>query len=740
MARKIACGMILAVLALARPAAAADCVDYTGLLRLVSTVPAPGSAWGLALEGETLYSVGSSLRVFDLADPATPQLRGTTPLGASAHRVAVSGDRACALTPSTLYVLDVGDPDAPQLLGSLDYGGPLTTDGTDLDVAGDLVAIAALDGLLLVDVSTPSAPQIAFFEDSPAWDAWEVALRGSVLCVIGATAQLQAYALRCYDVGDPQSPQLLGELVLEDSLLPPSFLPYQLLWDDDRVTIAGAGCTVLVDLADPGQPALLGALPYGGLDMARDADRGYFVHQDLRIVDLDGSLVPSLLDGMVVGAVRVEARGGYAYLACQNTVQVADARHLGSPQLGRFLLPGEGLQVQDLEVADQRLHIAADDAYLIVDAAEPRAPRLLHAVDLSAEGGAADLALHGNYAYVAQGAASSVGVRIYDVRASRVPRLVGTLPAPDFAMRVTVHEGRLYAATHGADPATGMAIYGLDHPEQPALLGFLPLDYTPRYVAVENDHAVVTNVVDLNVVDVKDPANPILTGSVQTPGPADHVLLRDGFAYVEDYYGVRIVDVHDSALPRIVGEYVASPVYAQDIALAGDFLYVAAASYGLLVLDVSDPTLPTLVTTLTTERYNDICTVGDGVVFFEEHWLGQTMPEIKLFPVQCGEGRSSRAGDSSALTLPPTCFPNPSRGGGELRFDLPRGMQVRVAVYDVSGRLVRELGRRELQAGPQTLRWDGLDGGGRPVPAGAYMIRAQAADGSRWTARSIQLR
>ena len=45
-------------------------------------------------------------------------------------------------------------------------------------------------------------------------------------------------------------------------------------------------------------------------------------------------------------------------------------------------------------------------------------------------------------------------------------------------------------------------------------------------------------------------------------------------------------------------------------------------------------------------------------------------------------------------------------------------------IYDVRGRLVRDLGRRQLPRGGTEWMWDGLDGNGLDMPSGLYFARA----------------
>ena len=74
--------------------------------------------------------------------------------------------------------------------------------------------------------------------------------------------------------------------------------------------------------------------------------------------------------------------------------------------------------------------------------------------------------------------------------------------------------------------------------------------------------------------------------------------------------------------------------------------------------------------------------------------------------------------------------PNPSSGITTFRYSLARPGPVRLMLYDVAGRRVRELKAGEELAGAHAVQWDGRDRSGRPVPAGVYLVRLTADDGS----------
>ena len=69
--------------------------------------------------------------------------------------------------------------------------------------------------------------------------------------------------------------------------------------------------------------------------------------------------------------------------------------------------------------------------------------------------------------------------------------------------------------------------------------------------------------------------------------------------------------------------------------------------------------------------------------------------------------------------------PNPLRDTTTLRFGLAHASRVTCEVLDVGGRRVRTLGTRLLDAGEQSVRWDGRDDAGRAVGAGLYFVRVR---------------
>jgi hypothetical protein len=93
-------------------------------------------------------------------------------------------------------------------------------------------------------------------------------------------------------------------------------------------------------------------------------------------------------------------------------------------------------------------------------------------------------------------------------------------------------------------------------------------------------------------------------------------------------------------------------------------------------------------------------------------------------PGSCGTGVPGGDDDAwDAMALHPP-FPNPSNGFVTIPCRLPlEADQLVVGIYDAAGRRVRALVDRG-NGRSRSVLWDGCDGEGRRVPAGAYFVRA----------------
>lgn len=70
--------------------------------------------------------------------------------------------------------------------------------------------------------------------------------------------------------------------------------------------------------------------------------------------------------------------------------------------------------------------------------------------------------------------------------------------------------------------------------------------------------------------------------------------------------------------------------------------------------------------------------------------------------------------------------PNPFNPSTTIEYYLPEKANVRLEIYDISGRLIATLADGEMESGAHAITWNGFDNGGRPVASGIYFSRLAA--------------
>ena len=72
--------------------------------------------------------------------------------------------------------------------------------------------------------------------------------------------------------------------------------------------------------------------------------------------------------------------------------------------------------------------------------------------------------------------------------------------------------------------------------------------------------------------------------------------------------------------------------------------------------------------------------------------------------------------------------PNPCREFTTINYQLPEPGHATLRIYDISGRVVRTLVDERREAGSFTVRWDGRDGTGSPMPSGVYFYQMKVGE------------
>jgi hypothetical protein len=134
---------------------------------------------------------------------------------------------------------------------------------------------------------------------------------------------------------------------------------------------------------------------------------------------------------------------------------------------------------------------------------------------------------------------------------------------------------------------------------------------------------------------------------------------------------------------------------------------------------------------------------GTALLATLSNWSGNSEAWVHYVRLaRAGNAGVGFADDTRNGAVPPgparlvEAHPTISQARVSFNFDMASAVPVRVAVYDASGSLVRNL-RHECVRGPNCLVWDGLNQENRPLPAGSYFYCISAPTGSIGTGKVV---
>jgi uncharacterized secreted protein with C-terminal beta-propeller domain len=132
-----------------------------------------------------------------------------------------------------------------------------------------------------------------------------------------------------------------------------------------------------------------------------------------------------------------------------------------------------------------------------------------------------------------------------------------------------------------ADEEAGLQVIDISKPANPKRVGGYDTSGYAVGVAVSGNHAHVANYDSLQVIDISNPANPQRVGGCNIG--AYGLTVSGNYAYVAGD-GLQVIDVSNPASPQRVG---GNSLYdAFDVAVAGSKVFLAGYSSGLIIFDL----------------------------------------------------------------------------------------------------------------------------------------------------------
>ncbi len=145
----------------------------------------------------------------------------------------------------------------------------------------------------------------------------------------------------------------------------------------------------------------------------------------------------------------------------------------------------------------------------------------------------------------------------------------------------------------------GLVILDVSDPQNPILVSRTFCRGTGSDVDVWGNYAFLTDTwAGLQIINISDPYYPVIEARYETTGRALAVTLSDGYAYVSeqrDFYNgyLLILDVSTPNNPQYTGQFNTTGSSGQ-CTIIGNYAYIVGATYEIEIVDISNPTYPTL--------------------------------------------------------------------------------------------------------------------------------------------------
>jgi hypothetical protein len=331
-------------------------------------------------------------------------------------------------------------------------------------------------------------------------------------------------------------------------------------------------------------PACSGDTPVGSDESKRFKDRICF--------EFSGHLHTVSLTSIPGSAKAVAAADGLAYVALASGaggLRIVDTSDPQSPVLRGAA--GDPDAAYDVTLAGGLAYVAfGGEGVAIVDGGDPDQPVIVGRIHTP--GGAQGVVVSDTVAFVAD---DVIGLMLFDVGDPAAPDPMGVDNTPGRAVDVALSGALAYVA----DELAGLRIVNVADPEAPWLVNTVPMPDAGYSVVVDGTagYAYVAAGSGLQVVDISTPGGETIAGSIETPGWARDVAIDGDFAFVAaGVPGLRVIDISDPGNPSEVN-HVASSISTYGVSVTGDHLFVAESNGGLRVLDIANPLpVPVLAT------------------------------------------------------------------------------------------------------------------------------------------------
>jgi len=207
---------------------------------------------------------------------------------------------------------------------------------------------------------------------------------------------------------------------------------------------------------------------------------------------------------------------------------------------------------------------------------------------------------NGNYAYLAEG---SKGMYSLDISNPQSPRRVGMYSLSGIINGIAGDSKYAYLYSYQSDfQSTSVRIIDVSNPGTLTTLGNFGISSKVYDIYPSGKFVFVAHIRGLRVIDVSDPTKPATRGTYEqdTRNTVYGVFVQGNYAYLAHAtIGLKILDVSDPSNLKEAGQVkltsVKAGAQANAVYVSGNYAYISYGAGGLQIIDVSNPAEPILV-------------------------------------------------------------------------------------------------------------------------------------------------
>jgi len=441
----------------------------------------------------------------------------------------------------------------------------------DVAISGDNAFVSDSYGLRVIDISDYSNPtQIGFYEVQASGDSRSVAIAGDYVYVANEYS-----GLHVINISDPTNPTEIGHYETPG-------VSYDVAISGDCAFVADySGGLRVIDISDPTNPTEIG--------------------------HYDTFLLP----------IGIAISGNYAYIACcrdgLQVVDISNPENLGV--IGYYDTPGFSY---DVALAGDYAFVAdGSNGLLVFYIKSPWDPILIGFYDTP--GDSRGIAISGNHAFVADGIS---GLRVIDINNPFHPFEKRFYDTQGWAWSVTLSGNYAFVA----DFDNGLCIIKIADYTNLERKWQYKSSFTNVYdIAIFGDLAFILDGNFLWVYQIYNPTKPIKLSRRSFVRNLRAIAISGNYAFIAAGNAYYTIDIRDPIRPSLICERVGE---AYDVAVSGDYLFIAGNNNGLYVYDISNPINPIFVARCDTPgKCIDVVIQGD-LAFVADYYHGLQIIDI----------------------------------------------------------------------------------------------------------------